>query len=578
MTAVLTVRDLSVDFELPGAVVNAVRGVDLAVRQGEVLALVGESGSGKSVTAAAILGLLPRTARISSGSIRFGDTELVGLKDRQLNVFRGAGIGMIFQNPVTSLDPSFTVGSQLGDTARLHLGVSRGEARDVAHTWLDRVGIGEPDRVLRSYPHELSGGMRQRVMIALASLSGPKLLIADEPTTALDATVQKQILKLLLGLAGDTKTAVLLITHDFGVVAYTSSRVAVMREGAIVEVGGTPQVLNAPEHPYTRTLIDSVPEIGQRHVRSGRERRLLGGTPATRRVRPSRRAEPPPQAGDGPILELTHASKEFVLGGLGTGRHKSTVRAVSDVSLSVRRGEIFGLIGESGSGKSTLARLAGALLPLTAGTVTFDGTDVSAADKQGRQELRRRFQYVFQDAATALNPRITAGEQIARPLVRLGKAANRKEAAELTNRALDLVGLNAGYADRYPREFSGGQRQRVGIARAIALEPDLLILDEPTSALDVSTQATILNLLLDLKDELDLTYVFIGHNLAIIEFVCDRIGVLREGSLVETFPADDLFASARHPATRALLEAVLPIGARHRDEDFDHALASETPS
>ncbi|RJQ83972.1 dipeptide ABC transporter ATP-binding protein [Amycolatopsis panacis] len=566
MTAVLTVRDLSVDFALPGAVVHAVRGVDLEVRTGEVLALVGESGSGKSVTAAAVLGLLPRNARIASGSIRFGDTELVGLGDRQLNVFRGSGIGMIFQNPVTSLDPSFTIGSQLGDTARLHLGLSRDEAREVAHTWLDRVGIREPDRVLRSYPHELSGGMRQRVMIALASLSGPQLLIADEPTTALDATVQKQILELLLTLADETKTAVLLITHDFGVVSHTSSRVAVMREGTIVEVGSTPRVLTVPEHPYTRALIDSVPEIGRRH-RQG-ERRLLGGTPVTRRVHLSPRAESSRLAGDGPLLELRHVTKEFVLGGLGTGRHKSTVRAVDDVSLTVRRGEIFGLIGESGSGKSTLARLSGALLPLTAGTVTFNGTDVAEAGKRGRRELRRRFQYVFQDAATALNPRITAGEQIARPLVRLGKAANRKEAAELTNRALDLVGLNSGYADRYPREFSGGQRQRVGIARAIALEPDLLILDEPTSALDVSTQATILNLLLDLKDELDLTYVFIGHNLAIIEFVCDRIGVLRHGSLVETFPAGELFAPERHPATRALLDAVLPVGGR----DFDQTL------
>ncbi|MGK5683937.1 dipeptide ABC transporter ATP-binding protein [Actinoplanes sp. URMC 104] len=546
MTAVLAIEGLHVEFQLPGAVVQAVRGVDLEVRPGEVLALVGESGSGKSVTAAAVLGLLPRTARVTAGRISFLGNDLVGLGERQLNVFRGAGIGMIFQDPVTSLDPSFTIGSQLGDTARLHLRVSRTEARDVGRTWLERVGIAEPDRVLRSYPHELSGGMRQRVMIALAGLSGPKLLIADEPTTALDATVQKQILDLILGLAGETGTAVLLITHDFGVVSHTSSRVAVMNQGAIVEQGRTAKVLSEPSHPYTRTLIESVPEIGQRN----QQRRLLGAAPLfVARPRPD---------DDAPILQLRGVTKEFTLGGLGTGRHKSIVRAVDDVSLSVRRGEIFGLIGESGSGKSTLARLAGGLLPLTAGSVTFDGADVSA----GLRDLRRRFQYVFQDAATALNPRIKAGHQIARPLLRLGKAASRKEATRLTHRALDLVGLDAGYADRYPREFSGGQRQRVGIARAIALEPDLLILDEPTSALDVSTQATIINLLLDLKDELDLTYLFIGHNLAVIEFVCDRIGVMRRGSLVETFPAADLFAAGRHPATRALLDSVLPIGAR----------------
>ncbi|MEV6930272.1 ABC transporter ATP-binding protein [Dactylosporangium sp. NPDC051485] len=566
MTAVLTVDGLHVDFQLPGAVVHAVRGVDLEVGPGEVLALVGESGSGKSVTAAGILGLLPRNARVTAGSIRFQGTELVGLGERQLNVFRGAGIGMIFQDPVTSLDPSFTIGSQLGDTARLHLRVSRHEAQEVGRTWLDRVGISDPDRVLRSYPHELSGGMRQRVMIALAGLSGPKLLIADEPTTALDATVQKQILDLLLGLAADAGTAVLLITHDFGVVSHTSTRVAVMREGTIVEIGQTAQVLGAPSHPYTRTLIDSVPEIGQRHLQDGQQRRLLGAPAATARVRLSERAEAPRPPADRPILELHDVTKEFSIGGLGTGRHRSTVRAVSEVSLSVRRGEIFGLIGESGSGKSTLARLSGALLPLTAGSVTFDGADVGAAGKQGLRDLRRRFQYVFQDAATALNPRIRVGDQIARPLLRLGKATGRREATELTHRALELVGLNAGYADRYPREFSGGQRQRVGIARAIALEPDLLILDEPTSALDVSTQAAIINLLLDLKDELDLTYLFIGHNLAIIDFVCDRIGVMRQGSLVETFPAGELFSTDRQPATRALLDSVLPVRSRRRED------------
>ncbi|GAB2843035.1 ABC transporter ATP-binding protein [Actinocorallia aurea] len=565
MTPVLELEGLTVDFALPGAVVHAVRGVDLELRPGEVLALVGESGSGKSVTAAAVLGLLPREARVTSGAIRFRGADLVGLPEKRLNAHRGSGIGMIFQNPVTSLDPSFAIGSQLGDTARLHLGATRRAAAGVAREWLERVRIPDPDRVLRSYPHELSGGMRQRVMIALAGLSKPAVLIADEPTTALDATVQKQILDLLLDLSAETGTAVLLITHDFGVVAHTSTRVAVMREGVVVESGETERVLRAPEHPYTRTLIGAVPELGRRRLPGDGPRRLLGGTPVTERVhlapRPERPAERPADApADRPILELRDVSKEFVLGGLGTGRHKSAVRAVDGVSLALRRGETFGLIGESGSGKSTLARVAGALLPLSGGSVVFDGADVATADAEGRRDLRRRFQYVFQDAATALNPRLKVGDQIARPLLRLGKAPNRKAAEALTSRALDLVGLSAGYADRYPREFSGGQRQRVGIARAIALEPDLLILDEPTSALDVSTQATVLNLLLDLKDELDLTYLFIGHNLAIIEFVCDRVGVMRDGSLIETFPAGDLFLPDRHPATRALLDAVLPVG------------------
>ncbi|MGW3957743.1 dipeptide ABC transporter ATP-binding protein [Streptomyces sp. NPDC004752] len=567
MTAVLTVKDLRVDFALPGGTVHAVRGVDLDIAPGEVLALVGESGSGKSVTASAVLGLLPRGARVTGGSVRFGDTELLGLPEQRLNVHRGSGIGMIFQNPATSLDPSFTVGSQLRDTARLHLRVTREEALDIARDWLARVRIRDPDRVLRSYPHELSGGMRQRVMIALAGLSGPDLLIADEPTTALDATVQKQILDLLLGLSVRTRTAVLLITHDFGVVSHTSSRVAVMREGSVVEVGDTAQVLAAPAHPYTRALIDSVPQPGQRRGPDSRARRLLSGAfavprtaqlpehagPAPRRPAPDR----PPGA---PVLRLDRLSKEFTVGGLGTGRRRAAVRAVDDVSLTLHRGEVFGLIGESGSGKSTLARLACGLLPPTTGSVTFDGLDVGTADQRSLRALRRRFQYVFQDAVTALNPRVRAGDQIARPLVRLGRAAGRQEARERTARALSLVGLHPDHADRYPREFSGGQRQRLQIARAIALEPDLLILDEPTSALDVSTQATTLNLLLDLRDQLDLTYLFIGHDLAVIEFLCDRIGVMRQGALLETFRADDLFAADRQPATRALIDSILPIG------------------
>ncbi|SIR69259.1 peptide/nickel transport system ATP-binding protein [Williamsia sterculiae] len=559
MGELLTVRGLGVDFRLPGVRVHAVRDLDLDIGRGEVVALVGESGSGKSATASAIAGLLPHNAEVTGGSVRLGGTELIGLSQRQLNAHRGPGMGMIFQNPVTSLDPSFTVGEQLGDVAHLHQGANRRDSHDLAADWLQRAGITDTRRVLRSFPHELSGGMRQRVMIALAGIAHPALLIADEPTTALDATVQKRILDLLLRLSDETSTAILLITHDFGVVSYASARVAVMNQGRVVEVGSTADVLADPQHEYTRNLIASVPSVGLRHrSEPGSPRRLLTGSEEPRSVAAQSGADD--RVSDEPtaLLELRGVTKQFVVGGVGTGRKSSTVPAVGDVTLDVRRGEVLGLIGESGSGKSTLARVAGGLIPRDGGTVLFDGADVEA--RESRRQLRRRFQYVFQDATTALNPRITVGDQIARPLLRLGRAGNRRAAAALAGEALEQVGLNIDLAQRYPRELSGGQRQRVGIARAIGLRPDLLILDEPTSALDATTQASILNLLLDLRDQLGLTYVFIGHNLAVVEFVCDRIGVMQDGELLETFAADDLFADDRHPATRALLDSVLPIG------------------
>ena len=560
----LSVRDLTVEFQVGGDVHRAVDDLAFDIAEGETFALVGESGSGKTVTASAIIGLLPGNARIVSGSIVLQGDEILARGRRTGVRFRGSRIGMIFQNPLSSLDPSFTIGNQLREIVGLYQpDTTRRRQDEVARAWLGHVGIDDAARVLNAYPHELSGGMRQRVMLALASLSQPALLIADEPTTSLDAVIQKQILDLLKSVTAETGSSLLIITHDFGVVSHVADRVAVMRTGRIVELDERDRVLSEPRHEYSRSLIAAVPEVGTRfRLRElGLVNRLGPPESLPRAARPEV-AGPGSGARSGDLLRLDAVSKEFVIGGIGTGLPRRRFSAVDDVSLSIRRGEIFGLIGESGSGKSTLARLIGGLHPVTGGTIAFDGHEITSLPKRRLRELQPRFQFVFQDATSSLNPRIRVGEQLVRPLVRFGKTASRKAAAARVREVLGLVNLPESYASRYPHELSGGQRQRIGIARALALEPDLLILDEPTSALDVSTQATILNLLLDLKDELDLTYLFIGHNLAIIEFLCDRIGVLDHGVLLETFDATELAAAGRHPVTKALLGAVLPI---HRE-------------
>ncbi|GGO22720.1 ABC transporter permease [Microbispora rosea subsp. aerata] len=562
--ALLSVRDLSVEFGRGPAAERVVDEVTFDVRRGETFALVGESGAGKSLTASAILGLLPDDAVVTSGSISLDGEEVLTAERSSVTRFRGSKIGMIFQNPLASLDPSFRIGNQLKEIIGLHRpAASKRERHEIAETWLRNVGIGDAARVMSAYPHELSGGMRQRVMIALASLSGPALLIADEPTTALDAVVQKQILDLLIGVTRETGGSLLLITHDFGVVSYAADRVAVMKDGRIVEQGRRDRLLAAPSDPYTRALIGAVPEIGSRARLAGRglPRRFRAaggdGRADAAAATPGEGAVTGPARS--PLVTVRNVTKEFVVGGLGTGQRKRRFTAVRDVSLEIERGEIFGLIGESGSGKSTLSRLVGGLLRADSGEIVFDGRDIARLPKAELRRLRPRFQFVFQDATSSLNPRVPVGEQIGRPLLRFGKAVSRAEGRARAAEVLDLVRLPASYLDRYPHELSGGQRQRIGIARALALEPDLLILDEPTSALDVSTQAAILDLLLDLRDELGLTYLFIGHNLAIVEFLCDRVGVLERGVLLETFGAGELSSGDRHPVTRALLDAVLPI-------------------
>ncbi|GAA1145326.1 ABC transporter ATP-binding protein [Microbacterium natoriense] len=529
--ALLEISDLKVTFRTEDGAVDAVKGIDLEVRPGEVLALVGESGSGKSVTAMAILKLLPRTAAVT-GSIRLAGRELLPLREAEMNGIRGAEISMVFQEPMTALNPSMRIGDQITEAILNHGGVSKADAWERAVEMLGRVGIPDPSRRAKSYPHELSGGQRQRVVIAIALSCEPQLIIADEPTTALDVTVQAEILDLIRRLAAESGTAFLLVTHNMGVVADIADRVAVMFRGTMVEVGDTRTVLTAPREDYTKKLLSAVPSLPD--AASVVER------------------EPERELADA-VLELDAASVTYRRGG-------RPFLALDGVSLSIAPGEIVGLVGESGSGKSTLGRAALGLLPLSSGGMTLFGEKVGRGGVSGRREreLRGRVGAIFQDPGSSLDPRMTVGEAISEPmLVQRRKmpttaAQRRTRVAEL----LDAVELPANYATRYPHELSGGQRQRIGLARAIALEPELIIADEPTSALDVSVQAAVLEVLRDLQEKMHFACLFISHDLAVVHEISDRVAVMLKGEIVETGSADDVLLAPQHPYSRRLLASV----------------------
>lgn len=561
---VLSVTGLTIRFDGDTDDAPTVRDVSFDISPGRVLALVGESGSGKSLTAAALMGLLPPGAHLAAGSIMFRDktgdvVDLAGMSERRLNTFRGSGIGMVFQNPLSSLDPSFRIGSQLDEIlARHRPHTRRSERRELGAQWLRRVGFDDPDRVLNAYPHELSGGMRQRVVLALAGLAEPALLVADEPTTALDTVVQRQVLDLLRDVARSTGASLLLITHDFDVVEYLADTVVVLRHGAVVETGSRDEVLSSPRDPYTKQLLAAVPRLGKRRaLPHWRGPRSLATDTVTQAV-----AEPDLRESGSTrtVLKVEHVTRSFTVGGWGTGTRRSQFVAVDDVSLEIRSGEIYGLIGASGSGKSTLARLMGGLLDVTSGSVYFREHPLASTDRTALRTIRPRLQYVFQDPVGSLNPAVKVGEQIARPLRRFGSVPDNAGLRDAVTEALELVGLPASFTDRYPHSLSGGQAQRVCLARALALSPDLLILDEPTSALDVSTQAGVVDLVLDLRERLDLTCVFIGHGLGLVEWMCDRIGVMSRGQLVDTFPTEDLYDTDRAPEVHELLRADLGSG------------------
>jgi peptide/nickel transport system ATP-binding protein len=601
----IEIEGLSVEIATPAGPLHAVSEVSFAVAPGETLALVGESGCGKTMTALSLLRLLPASARMTARRLALEGRDLLGLDAAAMAELRGDRVAMVFQDPMTALNPVYTVGNQLTEAYRRHRRAGAAEARGRAEYLLGRVGIADPKMRLGQFPHELSGGLRQRMMIAMALMCEPALIVADEPTTALDVTVQAQILALLKDLQREFKMALVLITHDLGVVGHVADRVAVMYAGRVVEAGPADAIFRTPQHPYTRGLLDCIPTrdaagrlgtipgivpslIGPQQGCAFRNRCALAlpacgdGDIALHDVAPghlvrcirSPEATPPlkiaaavPAGATGPkahsdiALSCEHLVKDFAAGGLFS--RKPPLRAVAGVDIEVRRGEVLAVVGESGSGKTTLARLLLGLLEPTEGTIRLVGEPLSRLSPLA---IARRIQPVFQDPYSSLNPRKTVAEIIGFPLAVQGigtPAERRRKVAEIAQ----AVGLSQRLLGSYPSQMSGGQRQRVAIARALVVEPEIVLLDEPTSALDVSIQAQILNLLQELRERLDLTYVFISHNLGVVEHLADRVAVMYRGRIVELGPAAAILRDPQDPYTKTLLDSVLTVELPARSQE-----------
>jgi peptide/nickel transport system ATP-binding protein len=621
---VLDVDDLSVGFPTADGVIRAVRGVSYELRRGEVLGIVGESGSGKSVAALALMGLLPRNAEISGSAMVVGQ-EMIGAGDIDLSAVRGNRIAMVFQDPLTSLTPVYTVGRQLTEAVLAHHKLSARQAEHRAVELLEIVGIPHPEQRIHAYPHELSGGMRQRVVIAIAMANGPDVIIADEPTTALDVTVQAQVLEALETARIESGAAMVLITHDLGIVAGHADRVAVMYAGKIIEYGSADEVFYAPRMPYTVGLLGSLPRLGEsggvrltpirgtppsllnlppgcpfearcpmaedicrvtepelRLVRGAHaaachfSERLVDVTPAELFGQVATARDHRPPARDS-ILSARHMVKHFPVRSKGVLKRKvGEMHAVCDVSLDLYAHETLGLVGESGCGKSTIARLLLNLIPATSGVVRVRGKDLQSLSRNQTRSLRRDIQVVFQDPFASLDPRMTAFGLIAEPLRIHGRynVTGKEQVRDL----LRLVGLNPEHGNRYPHEFSGGERQRISIARALALRPSVLILDEPVSALDVSIRADVINLLEDLQEELELSCLFVSHDLSVVQHIADRLAVMYLGRIVEIGTTDCLFSSATHPYTQALISAIPLPDPRKERERQRIVLTGEVPS
>ncbi|WP_207481231.1 dipeptide ABC transporter ATP-binding protein [Arenibaculum pallidiluteum] len=560
--SLLEIRDLEVQFPTRRGLFVAVAGVTLTVEPGQILGVVGESGAGKSTIGNAVIGLLEPPGQIGGGQVRLDGRRIDDLPDAEKRRIRGRRIGMIFQDPLTSLDPLQTIESQLVETIQIHLGLDLAAARSRAVDLLRQVGIPEPELRVKQYPHQFSGGMRQRVVIALALCAEPEVVIADEPTTALDVSIQAQILDLLRRLCRERSVGMIIITHDMGVIAEVTDRVAVMYRGRVVEEGPTAKILGDPDHAYTRALIGAVPRPDVRLHRFPYVDYIegLAGKPrATLSLREhwlgrSRDFGQAPGRDGGPLLEIEGLGIRFPMNNAWLPRNRRYLDAVQDVAFSIGEGETFGLVGESGSGKSTIARLITGLYRPSTGRIRFAGTEVSALTRdRDLNPFRRQIQMIFQDPFSSLNPRLRVMDIVAEPIRFHRLAGSRREVETVVRDLLEHVGLGARAAEKFPHEFSGGQRQRICIARALATRPRFLVCDEPTSALDVSIQAQILNLLKDLQDELRLTMLFISHDLPVIRQMCDRVGVMRHGRLLEIAATEDLFERPQHPYTRELL-------------------------
>ena len=543
----LELKDLKISFTSSTGVVDAVRGVNLTIYPGQSVASVGESGSGKSTTAMAVIGLLPGTGKVTGGTILFNGKDITGLSDKEMQHYRGSDIGLVPQDPMSNLNPVWSIGTQVKESLRANNVVEGSEANKRVVELLQEAGLDDAERRAKQYPHEFSGGMRQRALIGIGLAARPKLLIADEPTSALDVTVQRRILDHLEGLTHELGTAVLFITHDLGLAAERASHLVVMHRGRVVESGPSLDILRDPQHPYTQRLVKAAPSLVSARIQSAQEQgiessELLAG-----------KAE----ASDEEVIRVENLTKEFDIRGEKGAKKK--LLAVDDVSFSLRKGSTLALVGESGSGKSTVANMVLNLLDPTSGKVFYKGTDLSTLGSHELFEMRRKLQVVFQNPYGSLDPMYSIYRCIEEPLV-VHKTGNRKEREARVAELLDMVAMPRSTMRRYPNELSGGQRQRIAVARALALNPEVIVLDEAVSALDVLVQNQILQLLAGLQEELDLSYLFITHDLAVVRQTADDVAVMRQGKLVESGTVDEIFANPTESYTRDLIDSVPGLG------------------
>jgi len=543
----LELKDLKISFTSSTGVVDAVRGVNLTIYPGQSVAIVGESGSGKSTTAMAVIGLLPGTGKVTGGTILFNGKDITGLSDKEMQHYRGSDIGLVPQDPMSNLNPVWSIGTQVKESLRANNVVEGSEANKRVVELLQEAGLDDAERRAKQYPHEFSGGMRQRALIGIGLAARPKLLIADEPTSALDVTVQRRILDHLEGLTHELGTAVLFITHDLGLAAERASHLVVMHRGRVVESGPSLDILRDPQHPYTQRLVKAAPSLASARIQSAQEHgiessELLAG-----------KAE----ASDEEVIRVENLTKEFDIRGEKGAKKK--LLAVDDVSFSLRKGSTLALVGESGSGKSTVANMVLNLLDPTSGKVFYKGTDLSTLGSSELFEMRRKLQVVFQNPYGSLDPMYSIYRCIEEPLV-VHKTGNRKEREARVAELLDMVAMPRSTMRRYPNELSGGQRQRIAVARALALNPEVIVLDEAVSALDVLVQNQILQLLSGLQEELDLSYLFITHDLAVVRQTADDVAVMRQGKLVESGTVDEIFANPTESYTRDLIDSVPGLG------------------